>query len=808
MSWIPFFDPNTPPTRVKDVPALERDGRNAKQVADAVQEAVQIFRGTRGDPLDKALTLRDVGGVAGLNRVMTGTTGTPGDTGPAGPPGAPGAPAPVIVPDLTPPPTPTGLALTSGFANLYIEWTAPVYTQGHGHRKTNIYGRKYAIPGPLPTFTDAVRIGEAFDARTIYAHPTELGTNWAIWLKFESVDGVESSTPAGGANGVRQTIGKIGNTDLGPLIIEAGNLANGAVTATKLAAEAVDLTKFANGIEPVGIVATLPVAAGYAGPKTVLLTADGKLYRYSAGAWTKALDGADITAASIVAGKIAAGAISAAEIAAGAIRAQHLLIAPKSLNMDPSFAAGAVAWNGFVRRLPSANVAVPFACPAAFAAEFSGRDDTGNARIPVRVGEQYRVSCWVAPGTFTGQIGIVVYAWNAAGAAIAISASGPVPSGWVSAEATLTIPAGYIEISFGPWLNQAHGAPQTGWFTDLNIEKVNDASLIVDGAITATKIAANAIAVGTAAIQNGAIVNAMIGNATIDDAKVANLSAAKLTVGDGTIGGNLKSSNYAAGVSGWIVQPNGSAEFSFANIRGTLLAGQIAAGYVTATMIDSRGLSIKDAVGNVILASGSPLDFANVGGGTKPANNATVGATFGVNIGGQINSGNVSTYIANAAIQTAQIDNLAVTTAKIGNAQVDTLQVAGNAITAPAGASLAVDTLIGTGSYTTYASVTLNPASSPVYVSATVLLRLTTTGGANIVQAIIRDGSTGSQLSGTFVCNVQFYTTNDRFTFPISFYDTRTLPGNRVYELAIVATASVAQALSTSTTIFAIGVKR
>lgn len=101
-------------------------------------------------------------------------------------------------------------------------------------------------------------------------------------------------------------------------------------------------------------------------------------------------------------------------------------------------------------------------------------------------------------------------------------------------------------------------------------------------------------------IQNGTITNAKIANATIEDAKVANLSAAKLTVGDGTIGGVLKSANYVANTSGWIVRPDGTAEFLAAAIRGQL----------TASQIDARGLSILDPAGNVLLAAGGALTGA------------------------------------------------------------------------------------------------------------------------------------------------------------------------------------------------------
>lgn len=72
-------------------------------------------------------------------------------------------------------------------------------------------------------------------------------------------------------------------------------------------------------------------------------------------------------------------------------------------------------------------------------------------------------------------------------------------------------------------------------------------------------------------------------------------------------------------------------------------------GSVVASRIDSRGLSIKDASGNVILSSGVPLDVANVDG-----------------LGGfatlsQLTGGNASTYIADATIGKLQVIDGAIT---------------------------------------------------------------------------------------------------------------------------------------------------
>ena len=122
-------------------------------------------------------------------------------------------------------------------------------------------------------------------------------------------------------------------------------------------------------------------------------------------------------------------------------------------------------------------------------------------------------------------------------------------------------------------------------------------------------------------------------------------------------------------------------------------------GKIKTQFLETKGLTIRDMAGNIILGSGTGLDWAQVVGANRPQNNATYGAAFGSNITGQINAGNASTYIANLAVGNAQIGNAAITSAKIGNAQigyahigqaeVGTLTVDGNAITVPSFGSAA-----------------------------------------------------------------------------------------------------------------------
>ncbi|TAF12891.1 MAG: hypothetical protein EAZ74_06610, partial [Alphaproteobacteria bacterium] len=56
----------------------------------------------------------------------------------------------------------------------------------------------------------------------------------------------------------------------------------------------VDEASFAAGIEPVKIVTELPNPSGYTGPKLVFLTTDNTIYRYTGSAWTSGVEAADI----------------------------------------------------------------------------------------------------------------------------------------------------------------------------------------------------------------------------------------------------------------------------------------------------------------------------------------------------------------------------------------------------------------------------------------------------------------------------------------------------------------------------------
>ncbi|WP_149357180.1 hypothetical protein, partial [Comamonas testosteroni] len=294
-------------------PRKDLPGTNAPNWSQRVTEELRVLMGRGGN--GRALTAKDLidSGIA-----------KPGAGGGLVP-GVPGGGD--TEPDLTPPPMPTGFAVTAGLTTVFVEHDAPGYPQGNGHDRTVVYG-VLQTGSTAPTFDQAVVLFQ-FQG-TIGAYPAALGTRYRLWIKWQSKDGVQSASPAGGTNGLDVQTGKIGNNDLGPLIVEAGNLANGSVSASKLAAQAVDATKFANGIEPVSVstAGTLPTVKS-----TSTIVWQGKLYRWDGTKYTAAVPTTDITGQinaaqladnAVTVAKIAAGAVDAGKIAAGAVGETHL----------------------------------------------------------------------------------------------------------------------------------------------------------------------------------------------------------------------------------------------------------------------------------------------------------------------------------------------------------------------------------------------------------------------------------------------------------------------------------------------------
>ena len=198
----------------KDLPQV-----SAVNFLERTREAVQEYLGKRGDPLNRGLTVRDLLTV-GLIQTSPGYGSSPYYH--------PIQPGPAIkdeyVPDLTPPPAPTGVVLTPGISYITIQHDVAAYPNGHGHADTLVYGVVVAAGDTeLPTFEDALHV--ATFSGEVFSYACNPGQTWHFWLKWRSKDGVLSE-PAGGLHGYVTTTGQ----DVGLLL----DVLEGSITESQL----------------------------------------------------------------------------------------------------------------------------------------------------------------------------------------------------------------------------------------------------------------------------------------------------------------------------------------------------------------------------------------------------------------------------------------------------------------------------------------------------------------------------------------------------------------------------------------------
>lgn len=199
---------------------------NAPNFLERVREALSVYLGNRGDKLDRGVTLRDLSesGVVSLKPGYTAGRIGRGSNPINGVGSAVSDPGGAYTADLTPPPMPTGFMVGAAITSIFIEHDAANYKQGHGHRKTALYGATW-VSGEKPVFANAVKLAEF--TGSVYSHPTNPATTWHLWIKWVSVDGVESLVQAGGTTGLVATTGQ----DVG-LLLEA---LTGEISTSELA---------------------------------------------------------------------------------------------------------------------------------------------------------------------------------------------------------------------------------------------------------------------------------------------------------------------------------------------------------------------------------------------------------------------------------------------------------------------------------------------------------------------------------------------------------------------------------------------
>lgn len=197
-------------------------------------------------------------------------------------------------------------------------------------------------------------------------------------------------------------------------------------------------------------------------------------------------------------------------------------------------------------------------------------------------------------------------------------------------------------------------------------------------------------------IKGGTISGSKIIGGTIKGSALIDVSADKITGAALQATSYIESAAYIPGTQGWKIHANGTAEFAAASIRGQL----------TASQIDTRNLTIKDANGTVLFGSGTPLSYSSLTGTPSLGSLAYLNSVSASNVSGlgslatqssvnwntqisnipafggfaflsTITSANIANYMGPTAITEAYIANAAITNAKIKDGEVTNAKIGG-----------------------------------------------------------------------------------------------------------------------------------
>ena len=137
---------------------------SASNFGARVRETLMTYLGKQGDPLDRGITIRDLvdSGFASLSNFKFGGGSAPLIAGPSI--------TDAYVPDLTPPPTPTGFTATAAISNIIIECDEFAHEHYQAAREA---GRMTDV------FGEMVKQGRLDKLRFIRFNPDEFKENGA-----------------------------------------------------------------------------------------------------------------------------------------------------------------------------------------------------------------------------------------------------------------------------------------------------------------------------------------------------------------------------------------------------------------------------------------------------------------------------------------------------------------------------------------------------------------------------------------------------------------------------------------------------
>ncbi|MGN6024372.1 hypothetical protein ACP6NF_08235 [Alcaligenes faecalis] len=389
-----------------------------------------------------------------------------------------------------------------------------------------------------------------------------------------------------------------------------------------VAPQSIGPDRFLPGTEPVTVVPDnkpLPTLKS-----TSNISWKGKLYRWDGSKYVSSVDTgdlvgkitdqqiADISAAKLT-GKItgtqvanneiktphlAAGSVVAEKIAAGAVVASKLFVGANG-SLIPN-GAGEMGFEqaklGWPPRFVVDEANAPEGFPWSYrspAGETGTRDSTFSP-IPVEPGAEYQITIWAMADRPNSRVYIEgrnqsgAHAFKNAkgdgGSNVYVLANRILPTSWTRFSTTVTISDGTTHLHrFRYYINHANGVERGAaqYFAGLTMVKRTTGELIVDGVITADKVAVNAISADS--IQASAVTAGKIaaGSVGAEHVQAGAITASKVTISDFT---NLVTNSQLRDVDAWSLDTdvvrvpnpgNGAALGSF-RIPGEITANRYA----------------------------------------------------------------------------------------------------------------------------------------------------------------------------------------------------------------------------------------
>jgi len=438
---------------------------------------------------------------------------------------------------------PTGITVTGGVGSLFVSWVNPTdvdyagtmcwvsgangFTPSAANKFCDGKTTFLALTGLSASTTYYVRVG-AYDSFA----KSDSGTGMNLSAQYTASTSAGEGVPSGATNPGSGTEGDLFfNTTDGKLYRFHAGAWTSAITSTDIPAGAVDLTKFAAGIEPVSVVSSVP---GALTTKTIVNTANGKLYRWNGSAYVADVASTDITGllsdsqlAEIAAAKISGqitgtqitdSAITTPKIAAGSIVASKMLITAQgtAINDDPMFVDSS-AWTLGGSTVFGVGTSATGAVANSYIYCGSGTDAANySAKLyPIGPGKTYRLSANLYAGVGNDRnmyVFVQFYDTNGDYISSAYTSWGGTMSGYVyggqppanawtrcgaqfGAGTDRLIPTLARTCQIGVWFQYSgSGSSSVGQAAqDLRLEEVVTSDLIVDGTIYGTKLVTGSV---------------------------------------------------------------------------------------------------------------------------------------------------------------------------------------------------------------------------------------------------------------------------------------------------------------------------